>query len=78
MANFIDFHHERVNQFQTRLPCLDYGLALLPHSCSNVLLFLANGIGVDGGGRELGVAHPFGQHVQRDAVHGGIDPKPVT
>ena len=50
----------------------------VPHPCGNVLLFLADGVGVDGGGRELGMAHPLGQHVQRHALHGGIDAEPVA
>jgi len=49
-----------------------------PHPGGNILLFLADGVGVDGGGRELGVAHPLGQHVQRYALDGGIDAEPVA
>jgi len=51
---------------------------LRPHPGGNILLFFAYGVGVDCRGRELGVAHPLGQHVQRYAVHGSIDTEPVA
>lgn len=42
-----------------------------------MLFFLADGIGIDGGGAELGVTHPFLQHVQRHPAHHGVDPEAV-
>jgi len=53
-------------------------LSSIPHPCGDILLFPADSIGVDHGGAELSVAEPFGQHVQRDAPHGGVDPEPVA
>ena len=42
---------------------------LPPHPGGDRLLFLAHGIGVDRGGRELGVPHPLLDHVERDEPH---------
>lgn len=42
------------------------------------MLFLSNGIGIDRRGAELGVTHPFLEHVQWDTVHRGIDPEAMT
>ena len=53
-------------------------ILLRPHPRGNVLLFLADGIGVDRRGGELGVSHPLRQHVQRNSLHSGIDAKPVA
>jgi len=53
-------------------------LSSVPHPCGDILLFPADSIGVDHGGAELSVAEPFGQHVQRDAPHGGVDPEPMA
>jgi len=52
--------------------------ALPPHPGSDILFFLAHGIGVDRRGAELGVPHPLLQHVQRDAIHCGVDPEAVA
>ena len=53
-------------------------ILLFPHFRSYILLFLANGIGVDRRSAELGVPHPLLKHVQRNAVHRGIYPKPMA
>lgn len=49
-----------------------------PHPCCNILLFLADGIGVDRCGGELRMAHPFLDHVQGYSVNCGVDPEPVS
>ena len=50
---------------------------LPPHSGGDILFFLANRIRVDCGGRELRMAHPFLDHMERYAIHRGIDPEPL-
>lgn len=50
---------------------------LPPHSGGDVLLFLANRVCIDRSCRELRVPHLFMQHMQRNAVHGRVDPEPV-
>ena len=52
--------------------------SLPPHPGRDVLLFLADGIGVDRRRAELGVPHPLLKHVQRDAVHRGVDSEAVA
>ena len=49
-----------------------------PHPRGDALFFLADGIGVNGRGGQLGVSHPLRQHVYGNAVHGGVDPEPVA
>lgn len=39
--------------------------------------FLADRVGVDNGGAELRVTHPFLNHVERNSVHRRVDPEPV-
>ena len=47
--------------------------ALPPHFPCDILLLGADGIGVDGGGGELGVTKPFLHHVEGDAAGDGGD-----
>ena len=46
---------------------------LLPHPASNIRFLSPDGIGIDGGGGELGVAEPFLHQVERDAGRDGGD-----
>ena len=46
---------------------------LPPHFPCDILLLGADGIGIDGGGGELGVAEPFLHHVEGDAAGDGGD-----
>ena len=39
-----------------------------PQSAYDGLFLGADGVGIDGGGRELGVTQPFLDHIERDAV----------
>ena len=45
-------------------------LLLFPHSGGDAALLGPEGVGIDSGGLDLSVAHPFPQHVER---HGGAD-----
>lgn len=51
---------------------------LPPHPGRDVLLFLADRVGVDRRGRELRMPHPLLEHVERNAVDRGVDPEAVA
>lgn len=49
-----------------------------PHPCCNVLLFATDCVGVDRSRRQLRMAKPALQHVQRDALNSRMDAEPVA
>ena len=51
---------------------------LPPHPSCDILLFFSDGIRIDRCGGELGMPHPFLDHVQGHPVHGRVDPEAVA